>query len=321
MNGRITFKYGKLGEVIENIRTFALPFEIMMNRRRTYRPQPAQISADSLRAGPCDTRDPRRFPCDPRRHSPPAHPILNSSFLILNWTYTFSAKERDPETGLSYFGSRYYSSDLSIWLSVDPMSDKYPSLSPYVYCADNPVKLVDPDGEEIVEDKPPGKLAELLRSWDRAVSGSAENRQFEGGGDGANAGTMTKHDVDVAVAVGATMLSGGAALGAETAVGATFAIVSTVNNIDDATVNSAGQTVSQRATANNEGASNAVTGLKTAVSVISVGVSGNNVRKVFKEAKNEGTKVIKKNVSTFARNVADVATNLYGAVTSLFRKK
>ncbi|MBR6131151.1 MAG: hypothetical protein IKQ20_04760 [Bacteroidales bacterium] len=64
--------------------------------------------------------------------------------------HTFSAKERDVETGLSYFGARYYSSDLSIWLSVDPMSDKYPSLSPYVYCADNPVKLVDPNGEEIV---------------------------------------------------------------------------------------------------------------------------------------------------------------------------
>ncbi|MBR4135617.1 MAG: hypothetical protein IKU03_04305, partial [Bacteroidales bacterium] len=63
--------------------------------------------------------------------------------------YTFSAKERDSETGLSYFGSRYYSSDLSIWLSVDPMSDKYASLSPYNYCANNPVKLVDPNGEEI----------------------------------------------------------------------------------------------------------------------------------------------------------------------------
>ena len=62
--------------------------------------------------------------------------------------YTFSAKEKDTETGLSYFGSRYYSSDLSIWLSVDPMSDKYPSLSPYTYCADNPVKLVDPNGED-----------------------------------------------------------------------------------------------------------------------------------------------------------------------------
>ncbi len=64
--------------------------------------------------------------------------------------FTFSAKERDTETGLSYFGSRYYSSDLSIWLSVDPMSDKYPSLSPYVYCANNPIKLVDPDGEEVI---------------------------------------------------------------------------------------------------------------------------------------------------------------------------
>ena len=74
---------------------------------------------------------------------------LHSPFLILNWSHTFSAKERDAETGLSYFGARYYSSDLSIWLSVDPMSDKYPSFSPYVYCADNPVKLVDPNGEDV----------------------------------------------------------------------------------------------------------------------------------------------------------------------------
>ena len=68
---------------------------------------------------------------------------------VTNWnaTYTFSAKEKDTETGYSYFGSRYYSSDLSIWLSVDPLSDKYPSMSPYVYCADNPIKLVDPNGE------------------------------------------------------------------------------------------------------------------------------------------------------------------------------
>ena len=63
--------------------------------------------------------------------------------------YTFSAKEKDAETGYSYFGARYYSSDLSVWLSVDPMSDKYASLSPYTYCADNPVRLVDPNGEEI----------------------------------------------------------------------------------------------------------------------------------------------------------------------------
>ena len=120
-----------------------------MTHHLTYRPQLAQIPADPHRGDPCDSRDTRRFPCNPRRHVSPAHLILNSSFLILNWSYTFSAKERDSETGLSYFGSRYYSSDLSVWLSVDPMSDKYPSLSPYVYCANNPVRCVDPNGEEI----------------------------------------------------------------------------------------------------------------------------------------------------------------------------
>ena len=61
--------------------------------------------------------------------------------------HTFSAKERDAETGLSYFGARYYSSDLSIWLSIDPMSDKYPSTSPYAYCRNNPIMLIDPNGE------------------------------------------------------------------------------------------------------------------------------------------------------------------------------
>ena len=79
-----------------------------------------------------------------------AHPpSVHCSLITSHWSHTFSAKERDAETGLSYFGARYYSSDLSIWLSVDPQAAKYPSLSPYVYCADNPVKLVDPNGEEI----------------------------------------------------------------------------------------------------------------------------------------------------------------------------
>ena len=61
---------------------------------------------------------------------------------------SFTGKERDSETGFSYFGARYYDSDLMTgWLSVDPMADKYPSYSPYQYCRWNPIKLVDPDGE------------------------------------------------------------------------------------------------------------------------------------------------------------------------------
>ena len=61
-----------------------------------------------------------------------------------------TGKERDEETGFGYFGARYMDHELmTMWLSVDPMADKYPSISPYAYCAWNPVKLVDPDGMEI----------------------------------------------------------------------------------------------------------------------------------------------------------------------------
>ena len=41
---------------------------------------------------------------------------VNCQLSTVNWIHTFSAKEKDTETGLSYFGSRYYSSDLSIGL-------------------------------------------------------------------------------------------------------------------------------------------------------------------------------------------------------------
>ena len=154
-----------------------------MSATRTYSPLPPMILAgDIFWTNPCILREPDPcphtygvrlslrgsfatepcrptacIPAAPFRHTPyrfrprrtatvwrnlQQHPRTHSS-------HTFSAKERDSETGFSYFGSRYYSSDLSIWLSVDPMSGKYPSLSPYVYCADNPVKLVDPNGEEV----------------------------------------------------------------------------------------------------------------------------------------------------------------------------
>ena len=64
----------------------------------------------------------------------------------------FTGKEKDEETGYGYFGARYMDHELTtMWLSVDPMADKYPSLSPYAYCAWNPVKLVDPDGNEPVK--------------------------------------------------------------------------------------------------------------------------------------------------------------------------
>ena len=65
-----------------------------------------------------------------------------------NTPYKFSAKEKDAETGFNYFGARYYVDYMYVWLSVDPMSDKYPHQSPYMYCSGNPVMKIDPNGME-----------------------------------------------------------------------------------------------------------------------------------------------------------------------------
>ncbi len=66
------------------------------------------------------------------------------------YLFVSTGKERDKETGYGYFGARYMDYELmTMWLSVDPMADKYPSISPYAYCAWNPVKLIDPDGRRV----------------------------------------------------------------------------------------------------------------------------------------------------------------------------
>ena len=77
-------------------------------------------------------------------HKTESHPRTN---FARGYPTIFTGKERDEETGYGYFGARYMDHELmTMWLSVDPMADKYPSISPYAYCAWNPVKLIDPNG-------------------------------------------------------------------------------------------------------------------------------------------------------------------------------
>ena len=82
------------------------------------------------------------------QYMPYGEPLVNEKTTSYEERYTFTGKERDSETGFSYFGARFYDSDiLTGWLSLDPQSDKFPNISPYNYCNWNPVKLKDPDGE------------------------------------------------------------------------------------------------------------------------------------------------------------------------------
>ena len=68
-----------------------------------------------------------------------------------NTPYKFNAKELDEETGLYYFGARYMDPRTGVWLNVDPLAEKYPGISSYVYCANNPIRYIDPDGQAFIK--------------------------------------------------------------------------------------------------------------------------------------------------------------------------
>ena len=84
-----------------------------------------------------------------------------------NTPYLFNAKEFDEETGMYYYGARYYEPKLSLWLSVDPISNYDPrnnenyldgehnngvynsyNFFPYEYCYQNPLHYIDPNGKQ-----------------------------------------------------------------------------------------------------------------------------------------------------------------------------
>ena len=60
--------------------------------------------------------------------------------------YKFNGKQFDDETGLYYYGARYMDPKISMWLGVDPLREKYPSVTGYCYTMDNPIGLMDPTG-------------------------------------------------------------------------------------------------------------------------------------------------------------------------------
>jgi len=97
--------------------------------------------------------------------------------------YKFNAKELDSETGLYYYGARYYNPRLSIWYGVDPLAVYNPvmeiefyadgqhnggvyywgNLNPYIYTYQNPIRYIDPNGKQV--DAIKGYLGNLWSDW------------------------------------------------------------------------------------------------------------------------------------------------------------
>ena len=72
---------------------------------------------------------------------------VNISYL----EYAYNGKEKIEMHGFNMYdyGVRFYDQTLGRWHSMDPLAEKYYSISPYAYCANNPVRYVDPDGRKI----------------------------------------------------------------------------------------------------------------------------------------------------------------------------
>ena len=59
--------------------------------------------------------------------------------------YLYNGKELEDYNDLHWYhyGARYYDPQLGRWMAVDPVDEFH---SPYLYCANNPIRMIDPDG-------------------------------------------------------------------------------------------------------------------------------------------------------------------------------
>lgn len=77
------------------------------------------------------------------------YPFGDSSLRTFTYKrYRYVGKERDRESGLYYYGARYYAAWTCRFISVDPLADKYVHITPYNYADNNPINDFDIDGNQ-----------------------------------------------------------------------------------------------------------------------------------------------------------------------------
>ena len=86
-------------------------------------------------------------------YKPFGETLIDEHAVSYDSPWKFNGKEWDSETGLYYYGARYYEPTLAIWYGVDALAEKCPNIGAYVYCFSNPVRLTDPDGNWPWENK------------------------------------------------------------------------------------------------------------------------------------------------------------------------
>jgi RHS repeat-associated protein len=110
-------------------------------------------------------------------------------------SYLFNGKELDEETGLYYYGARYYDARISMFYGVDPHAENYYPISPYAYVANNPIIRIDPDGRDIWEINNQGEIVNRIEDKNQdkfiSVSFDSEGNKVEGQSISFEYGTVT----------------------------------------------------------------------------------------------------------------------------------
>ena len=80
-------------------------------------------------------------------YAPHGELLVNEINGTYDEPYKFTGYERDQESGLDYAHARYREPDKTIFYSTDPMWSKYPHITPYNYCMNNPLNVIDLKGD------------------------------------------------------------------------------------------------------------------------------------------------------------------------------
>lgn len=108
--------------------------------------------------------------------------ILNgrsTNTAYINAKYKFSGKELDTETGYFHFGARPYDGRIGRWNVIDPLDSQRPGLSPYNYCQNNPITLIDPTGmlDTRLEFDEKGNIKNIVDDGKTEITGAIVNNE------------------------------------------------------------------------------------------------------------------------------------------------